>query len=127
MSSTLILVVPICIGVDTRSSQNEVKANASSDPKTRLSDAELMAEMFSLTLAGHETTASTLTFLMYELARNPDYQKRMREEIRLARSQIEARGDSDFTMDDLDGLTLTINAIKVSELVSFILPGLVVL
>ena len=86
-----------------------------------------MAEMFSLTLAGHETTASTLTFLMYELARNPDYQKRMREEIRLARSQIEARGDSDFTMDDLDGLTLTINAIKVNALVSSILPGLVVL
>ncbi|RDX48041.1 cytochrome P450 [Lentinus brumalis] len=76
-----------------------IKANASADPKTRLTDAELMAEMYTLTLAGHETTSSTLTFLTYELARHPDYQ-------------------------DLDSLPLTINAIKETLRVHPIVPQL---
>ena len=90
-----------------------VKANSSADPKTRLSDAELMAEMFTLTLAGHETTSSSLTFLTYELARHPEYQQRMRKEIQERRALIISRGDTDFTLEDLDSLTLTMNAIKV--------------
>ncbi len=90
-----------------------VKANASSDAKTRLDDDELMAEMFTLTLAGHETTATTLTFLLYELARNREYQNRMREEVKQARARVSARGDTNFTIEDLDGMTLCMNAIKV--------------
>ncbi|KAI0745041.1 cytochrome P450 [Earliella scabrosa] len=70
-----------------------IKANASADPKARLSDAELMAQMFTLTLAGHETTASELTFLAGCA--------RMRE-----------RGDTEFIVEDLDSLALTMNAIK---------------
>ena len=69
--------------------------------------------MFTLTLAGHETTASVITFLAWELARHPEYQDRMRDEILAARARLEARGDPEFTMDDLDSLTLTMNAIKV--------------
>ncbi|EIW62974.1 PAH-inducible cytochrome P450 monooxygenase PC-PAH 4 [Trametes versicolor FP-101664 SS1] len=89
-----------------------IKANASSDAKTRLDDDELMAEMFTLTLAGHETTATTLTFLLYELARNPEYQNRMREEVQQTRARVIARGDTNFTMEDLDSMTLCMNAIK---------------
>ncbi|RPD78489.1 cytochrome P450 [Lentinus tigrinus ALCF2SS1-7] len=89
-----------------------IKANASADPKTRLTDAELMAEMYTLTLAGHETTSSTLTFLTYELARHPEYQARMRKEIQDRRALAAARGDADFTVEDLDSLSLTVNAIK---------------
>ena len=72
--------------------------------------------MFTLTLAGHETTSSTLTFLFYELSRHPEYQARMREEIRSVRAQITARGGNEFTIEDLDSLTLMMNAIKVSVL-----------
>ena len=90
-----------------------VKANDSSDPKTRLTDHELMAEMFTLTVAGHETTGATLTFLFYELAHHPEYQERMREEIRQLHAKIVDRGDAAFTIEDLDTLTLTMNAIKV--------------
>lgn len=72
-----------------------------------------MAEMFTLTLAGHETTSTTLTFLLYELARNPEYQTRMREEVQQARARVRARGDTNFTMEDLDSMTLCMNAIKV--------------
>ena len=91
---------------------HKVKANASADLKTRLTDAELMAEMHTLTLAGHETTSSTLTFLTYELARHPEYQARMRKEIQARRALVSARGDADFTVEDLDSLTLAVNAIK---------------
>ncbi|CDO77690.1 hypothetical protein BN946_scf184969.g41 [Trametes cinnabarina] len=89
-----------------------VKANESSDEKTRLNEEEILAQMYTLTLAGHETTATTLTFLLYELAKNPEYQARMRQEIREARTRVLARGDIDFTMEDLDGMTLCLNAIK---------------
>ena len=70
--------------------------------------------MFTLTVAGHETTGSTLTFLFYELARKPEYQERMREEIRQLRAKVADRGDTEFTTEDLDTLTATMNAIRVS-------------
>ena len=91
-----------------------VKANSSADAKTRLDDEELIAQMFSLTLAGHETTSSTLSFLLYELARHPKYQERMRQEIRDARAVVTTRNGTEFTVEDLDSLTLCVNAIKVS-------------
>ena len=81
----------------------------------RLGEEEMIAEMYTLTLAGHETTSGTLTFLLYELAKNQQYQNRMRQEIRNVRAQITARGGSQFTIEDLDSLTLTMNAIKVSS------------
>ncbi|KAI0738426.1 cytochrome P450 [Daedaleopsis nitida] len=86
-----------------------IRANSSADAQTRLSDAELLAEMFTLTIAGHETSSVTLTFLLYELSRHPEYQERMREEIREVRAQI---APDDFTVEDLDKLALTMNAIK---------------
>ncbi|KAM5543150.1 hypothetical protein V8D89_003024 [Ganoderma adspersum] len=101
-----------------------IKANASEDPKTRLDDDEIIAEMFTLTLAGHETTSSTLTFLFYELARHPKYQARMREEIRGLRARVTARGGNEFTIEDLDSLTLTMNAIKETLRMHPILVGL---
>ena len=71
--------------------------------------------MQTLTLAGHETTASTLSWLLYELAHKPKFQARVRDEIRAARAQVSARGDSRFNMDDLDGMTDGINGIKASN------------
>ncbi|KAI0666538.1 PAH-inducible cytochrome P450 monooxygenase PC-PAH 4 [Trametes maxima] len=89
-----------------------IKANASSDAKTRLNDEELLAEMFTLTLAGHETTSVALTFLLYELARHPEYQTRLRRDVREAHARVNARGDADFTVEDLDGIPSLVNAIK---------------
>ncbi|KAI1785387.1 cytochrome P450 [Ganoderma leucocontextum] len=89
-----------------------IKANSSADAKTRLDDEELIAEMYSLTLAGHETTSATLSFVFYELAKHPKYQERMRQEIRDARARVTARGGNEFTTQDLDSLTLSVNAIK---------------
>ncbi|PIL34049.1 cytochrome P450 [Ganoderma sinense ZZ0214-1] len=89
-----------------------IKANSSEDPKSRLDDEEIIAEMFTLTLAGHETTSNTLSFLLYELSRHQEYQARMRTEIRGVRARITARGGNEFTIEDLESLTLTMNAIK---------------
>ncbi|TBU53791.1 cytochrome P450 [Dichomitus squalens] len=89
-----------------------IKANRSADSKTRLDDEELIAEMFTLTLGGHETTSTTLTFLLYELARYPEYQERMRQEIRGVRAKVAQRGETEFSTEDPESLTLTNNAIK---------------
>ncbi|KAM5543135.1 hypothetical protein V8D89_003009 [Ganoderma adspersum] len=99
-----------------------IKANSSADGKTRLEDEELIAEMNTLTLAGHETTSASLSFLLYELARHPEYQERMRQEIRGVRARVIARGGNALTTEDLDSLTLSVNAIK--ETLRFHPPGL---
>ncbi|UBV41627.1 cytochrome P450 [Deinococcus taeanensis] len=46
-----------------------------------LNDQELRDEVMTLFLAGHETTANLLTFLLLLLARHPDVQTRVRNEV----------------------------------------------
>ena len=45
--------------------------DASDEDGSRLSDAELRDQVMTLLFAGHDTATSTVTFLFYELARNP--------------------------------------------------------
>lgn len=78
-----------------------------------MSDQEMKAQMQTLTLAGHETTANTVSWMLLELARRPEYQTRLRAEIRARREVMRARGDIRFTTEDLDSMTLLTNAIKV--------------
>lgn len=42
---------------------------------------ECAAQSFLFYLAGFETSSSTISFCIYELARNPEYQKRLQQEI----------------------------------------------
>jgi cytochrome P450 len=44
------------------------------------SDREVRDQMMTLMFAGHDTSTSTLTFMMYELARRPDVIERLQEE-----------------------------------------------
>ena len=73
----------------------------------------MIAQMQTLTFAGHETTASTLSWMLYELSKHPDYQAKMRAEIKATRQTVRARGDDRFSMEDLDSMTTVMNAIKV--------------
>ncbi len=45
--------------------------DASDEDGSRLSDGELRDQVMTLMFAGHDTTTSSVTFLFYELARNP--------------------------------------------------------
>ncbi|KAL6303953.1 cytochrome P450 [Sparassis latifolia] len=89
-----------------------VKANASEDSRTRLKESEMTAQMATFLLAGHETTSSALTWLLWELAKNMDYQRKMRDEITAVRARMTARGDSDFSIVDLDSMTYVLAAMK---------------
>jgi cytochrome P450 len=64
-------------------------------------------------VAGHETTAATLAWIMYELSRHPEFQTRVREEIRQTRAHAAQRGDADFNVEDLDSMKCLLALIKV--------------
>jgi cytochrome P450 len=63
----------------------------------RFSDDEIADHMIFLMMAAHDTTTSTLTSLVYELARHPDWQERVRAE-------CAALGRPELAYDDLPRL-----------------------
>ncbi|CAG8047525.1 unnamed protein product [Penicillium olsonii] len=65
-------------------------------------DTEMVDQMLTFLAAGHETTASALTWCCYLLHQNPEYQTRLREEIR---ANIPS-GNSPITHQDLESLPL---------------------
>ena len=60
-------------------------------------------------VGGTETSASTLTWMLYELAKSQSLQSAVRDEIRLAREHTMG----EFTINDLDKMKLTLAVIKV--------------
>jgi alkylphenol/PAH-inducible cytochrome P450 monooxygenase len=99
-----------------------VQANVSEDPNRKLSEVEMESQMTALTLAGHETTANTVTWLLWELAKHPEYQDKLRAAIIDKRSEVNARGDQDFSIDDLESVEYLQAAIMVhwSRFIEFI-------
>ncbi|KAF8813700.1 cytochrome P450 [Phlegmacium glaucopus] len=91
-----------------------VQANASEHASTRLTEEEMLAQMRTILLAGHETSATTLCWVLLEIARNPIVQTRLREEIRAMEQAIHARGDTDFTAADLDSMSYLSAVVKES-------------
>ncbi|KAK2807026.1 hypothetical protein FQN50_005600 [Emmonsiellopsis sp. PD_5] len=65
-------------------------------------DDELVDQMLTFLAAGHETTASALTWACYLLTQHPDIQTRLRDEIRTAIPSA----DSPITHADLESLPL---------------------
>lgn len=54
--------------------------------------------------AGQETTSSTISWALYELARNQDIQQRLRREIRAMEQSIREQGESEFTVSDFESM-----------------------
>jgi cytochrome P450 len=65
-------------------------------------------------LAGHETTASTITWALYELSRRPDFQNNIREEIKSTRAQA-AQRDDELSVAELDSMKYLMALMKVSH------------
>jgi cytochrome P450 len=65
---------------------------------TGLTDVQIRDEVMTLLLAGHETTANTLTWTWYELGRNPDALARLEHEL------ASVVGGRAITADDLPNL-----------------------
>ncbi|KIJ31170.1 hypothetical protein M422DRAFT_267252 [Sphaerobolus stellatus SS14] len=89
-----------------------VRANLSEDPKSKLSAEEILPQMTTLFLAGHDTTAVTAAWALYQLSLHREYQTLIREEIAATRAAAAERGDSDLTIADLDSMKYLLAAMK---------------
>jgi len=61
--------------------KNLVEANIQGEGDKRLTDGELLSNIFIFLLAGHETTAHTLSFAIILLSLHPEIQRTMYEEV----------------------------------------------
>ncbi|KAF9260708.1 cytochrome P450 [Marasmius fiardii PR-910] len=96
-----------------------VKANMSENEKIRLSDEELFSQLLVLFLAGHLSTGAALSLGHYSsLAKHPEVQDRLRQEIHGKERQMhrEGRGpgSTHFTVDDFERMPYLIAVVKES-------------
>ncbi|KDQ64100.1 hypothetical protein JAAARDRAFT_64014 [Jaapia argillacea MUCL 33604] len=80
-----------------------VKANASTNASSGMSEMEMLSQMRTIILAGHDTSG-TLTWALWELAKNPEMQARLRREIREAEMSVRQRGDPEFALADIEAM-----------------------
>ena len=64
----------------------------------------------TLLFAGHDTTATTLTWYLWELAKHPESQERVRAEIIATRAK---NGGKELSITDLDSMAFTQATLKV--------------
>ncbi|XP_052602682.1 cytochrome P450 4F6-like isoform X3 [Peromyscus californicus insignis] len=76
-----------------------------------LSDEDIRAEADTFMFGGHDTTASALSWVLYNLARHPEYQERCRQEVR---ELLRDRESEEIEWDDLAQLPFLTMCIKES-------------
>ena len=83
---------------------------AARDPETgqRMNDEQLVDNLLTFYLAGHETTAKALTWTLYLLARSPQWAARLEQEI------AQVAGTADIGAAHVERLVLTQQVIKES-------------
>lgn len=82
----------------------------SRDPETgqRMNDEQLVDNLLTFYLAGHETTAKALTWTLYLLARSPQWTARLAEEV------AQVAGGADVGAPHIERLVLTQQVLKES-------------
>jgi len=83
-------------GEDNQDMLGSLIASTDEDGRT-LTDGQVLDHVLTLLFAGHDTTTSTVSFLIYELARNPDWADRLAAELR------EVCGDREPSPEELFG------------------------
>ncbi|GJJ14242.1 hypothetical protein Clacol_008506 [Clathrus columnatus] len=75
-----------------------VRANLSENPRSRLTDEEVLSQMIAFTIAGHDTVSSMLQWVFYELSLHPEAQAKIRKEIKLIKDVkgVQVLGPSEF-------------------------------
>ncbi|SPJ77997.1 related to Fum15 protein (cytochrome P450 family protein) [Fusarium torulosum] len=81
-------------------------------------DENLVDQLMTFLAAGHETTASAMTWAIYMLSRYPDMQSRLREEVRERLPSVDS--DVDITSLDIDRMPY-LNAV-CSEVLRYYAP-----
>ncbi|KAM8846718.1 cytochrome P450 4B1-like [Synchiropus picturatus] len=84
-----------------------------------LSDEDIRAEVDTFMFAGHDTTSSALSFILYNLANHPEHQNLCREEVMEA-----LQGKDTFEWDDLSKIPYTTMCIKESLRLYPPVPGI---
>nr|AAV68097.2 cytochrome P450 CYP6P9 [Anopheles funestus]ABC87786.1 CYP6P9 [Anopheles funestus] len=93
---------------------------------------ELAAQAFIFFLAGFETSSTTQSFCLYELAKNPDIQERLRQEINQAIEENDGQVTYDVAMniqylDDVINETLRkyppVESLSRVPSVDYVIPG----
>src|SRR5258708_13961652 len=79
---------------------------ARDDEGAALSDEQILGHVNILLVAGHETSTSLSAWLLYELARHPDYLARVRDEL----SQVFGASDDVVTLEHIRALPVLNNA-----------------
>ena len=83
--------------------------NAEDDDGNRFSDQEIVDHMIFLWMAAHDTVTSSVTTLVYELGKNPEWQQKIRDEIK----ELGLNSDA-IPYEKINALTLTEYAFKES-------------
>mmetsp|Transcript_10767 Transcript_10767/g.28236 ORF Transcript_10767/g.28236 Transcript_10767/m.28236 type:complete len:491 (-) Transcript_10767:130-1602(-) len=78
-----------------------------SDTGRKLTAQELRDEVLIFFLAGHETTATTLTWMFYELMRHPEAYRKLGEEI-----ESVVKDKDNISFDELSKMPYTTNVLK---------------
>ncbi|KAL0477051.1 Cyp4x1 [Acrasis kona] len=81
-----------------------VSSNAEQIKETSLTDQELVSDVFIFLVAGHETSATTLSWMLYELMLNKHVQDKMYEEVKTVLSGLKF---DELTVDTYEKLTYT--------------------
>jgi len=86
-----------------------LRANASEDPKGKLTDGEVISQISNFLFAGHLTSALSLGWYLWEIAKHPETQDRVRAEIAATRAKS---GGRELSTADLDSMTFTQATLK---------------
>ncbi|KAI9446040.1 cytochrome P450 [Lactarius indigo] len=90
--------------------QDLIKESIVKDPESKMSEDEVIDQISTLLLAGHDTTSNTMTWFLWELSKHPESQDRIRAEIEAVRAQ---KGKECPSPADLDSMVYTQAALKV--------------
>lgn len=100
-------IVAACKNDPTRSAPLVQQLIAAKDPATGkpLTDNEIADELIIFIFAGHDTTATSISYALWQLGRNPDIQDRVAAEVC-------ALGTARLTPDDVPRLGYTVQVLK---------------